>query len=63
MKNLLTTKQAAEKLGYSEITLRKSRVSGLLGGTKAPKYKKIGRAVRYDQKDLESWVSDESHED
>ena len=58
MKTLLTSKQAAEYLGYSEQTLRASRKDGgLLGGIVPPAHIKIGKkTVRYSIDELERWV-------
>lgn len=56
MKALLTTKEAAEYLGYAEQTLRKSRVTGELGGVEAPKVTMIGRTPRYKVGDLTAWI-------
>lgn len=53
---LLTTGEAAKFLGYSPRSLNNSRVSGLLGGVPAPKFVKLGRAVRYKKDTLEKWV-------
>lgn len=58
MKGLLTTTQAAEYLGYSEYTLRKSRSTGVLCGHKTPSFIKLGtKSIRYKQSDLDDWVS------
>ena len=54
----LNTHQAAEHLGYSNHTLRRARVSGILGGKKAPKFTKSGAAVRYKASDLDSWMNE-----
>ena len=48
---LLTTNQAAAVLGVSSRTLERLRVSG--GG---PKFRKIGRWVRYVPSDLDAWL-------
>lgn len=52
---LITSKQAAEALGYSEYTLRLSRTTGTLAGVQAPAFVKLGRSVRYKQSDLNNW--------
>ena len=52
----LTSKEAAEHLGYKEYTLRRARIDGVLAGVKAPKYSKVGKTVRYQKSDLDSWV-------
>ena len=53
----MTSKEAAEFLGYSEKTLRDSRVSGKLGGVESSPYKKIGRLCKYEKADLISWLA------
>jgi hypothetical protein len=52
------SKLAASYLSVSEISIRNSRISGLLGGIKAPKYRKIGRKVIYLQHDLDVWIEE-----
>jgi len=49
---VMTVKQAAEYLGLAVSTLNKWRCHG--GG---PAFIKMGRAVRYKQADLESYIS------
>ncbi|NDV23844.1 AlpA family transcriptional regulator [Desulfovibrio sp. JC022] len=51
MQGLLSTKEAAEKLGLSPGTLEVWRCLG-----KGPRYIKIGRRVGYDLKDLDAYV-------
>jgi len=58
-KRFLTTKEAAELLGLAPNTLSHSRVSGKLGGTKAPSHIKKGRLVRYRLEDIEAWLDQE----
>lgn len=53
----MTSKEAANFLGYAEKTLRDSRVTGVLGGVRTPPYKKIGKFCIYDDKDLEQWLN------
>ena len=58
MNNLLTSKEAAKYLGYSEGSLRTSRVKGKgLSGLDTPKFIKIGSSIRYKKEDLDAWVS------
>lgn len=57
MQEIMNTKQAAEYLGYSEITLKLARSTGILGGKSAPQYVKAGRAVRYHREDLVAWIA------
>jgi len=49
---LLNTRQAAERCNLSSRTLEKYRVTG--GG---PLFIRLGRAVRYQLDDLESWIT------
>ena len=48
---LLTTTEAAEWLGLSPRTLERYRVTG-----EGPKFRKIGRWVRYTVADLDAWL-------
>jgi predicted DNA-binding transcriptional regulator AlpA len=59
MKELLTTKAAAEYLGYGAQALSTSRMSGgTLGGIDPPKHVKVGtKTVRYKKSDLDEWIS------
>jgi len=50
------SKQAAHYLCVSEISIRNSRITGLLGGIKAPSFRKIGRKVIYLKSDLDCWL-------
>ena len=43
MKKLLTTSEAADYLGYKDVTLRVSRITGKLSGLPAPEH--TGKAV------------------
>ncbi|UTF60275.1 helix-turn-helix domain-containing protein [Gilvimarinus sp. DA14] len=52
---LLTTPEAAEYLRLSFRTLNNSRYTGLLAGVKAPPYRKMGKAVRYELSALDTW--------
>jgi predicted DNA-binding transcriptional regulator AlpA len=56
-KPYLTTKEAADILGYSEQTLAQSRNSKTLGGTEAPPHIKNGRMVRYSRAELDAWLT------
>ena len=58
MKALLTTKEAAEYIGYSEQALNTSRVNEkTLGGITPPRHMKVGnRTVRYKLTDLDAWI-------
>ena len=55
-KKWLTSKQAAEYLGYHEATMKKARVTGFLAGKEQPQYHKVGSSIRYDIKELDRWV-------
>jgi predicted DNA-binding transcriptional regulator AlpA len=48
---LLDTAVAAERLGVSPSFLAKARMQGT-----GPRYRKLGRAVRYAQADLDHWL-------
>ncbi len=48
---ILTTRQAAQYLGLSMSTLNKWRCYGT-----GPKYLKLGRAVRYQQEELDRYL-------
>lgn len=52
MTTLLTTQQTAEYCSISPRTLESWRASG-----QGPRYRKIGRLVRYEQFDVEHWLS------
>jgi len=63
MKALLTTEDAAEYIGYSEQTLRSSRVSGSLSGLNPPPHVKIGKkSIRYKLTDLDKWIESQDYE-
>ncbi len=49
---LLTTEQATQLLRISRKTLERMRVEG-----RGPKFVKIGRCVRYRQRDLLTWIT------
>ncbi|HBQ48142.1 MAG TPA: DNA-binding protein [Hyphomonas atlantica] len=54
----LTTEQAARYLGIAPSTLKTSRCRPELNG---PPYKKFGRAVRYDIRDLDEHMEERSY--
>ena len=54
----INSKEAARYLCVSEISIRNSRITGLLGGIKAPNFRKIGRKVIYLKADLDRWLDD-----
>lgn len=47
----LTTKEAAKYLSLASSTLEKHRSTG-----DGPKFKKLGRSIRYAKKDLDEWA-------
>jgi hypothetical protein len=54
---LLDEIRAAQQIGMSVAFLRRGRQQGIVGGrTPAPPHLKIGRAVRYLQTDLDTWL-------
>jgi excisionase family DNA binding protein len=56
MENLMTTREAAERLGLSPGTLENWRAAG-----KGPTYCRLSvRTIRYRPEDLDSWLSRES---
>ncbi|MCW8965261.1 MAG: excisionase [Candidatus Pacearchaeota archaeon] len=57
-KALLTTKEAAEYIGYGEQALRTSRMAGgSLGGQEPPKHIRVGsKTIRYKLADLDEWI-------
>jgi predicted DNA-binding transcriptional regulator AlpA len=55
VRTLFLTTEAAEYLGFSTRTLNNSRYTGLLAGVKAPPYRKMGKAVRYEKGALDTW--------
>lgn len=53
MDKLLTTKEAAERLGLASGTLENWRVSGI-----GPRYVKVGsRSIRYEAAALDEWLA------
>lgn len=56
-KPYLTTKEAADILGYSEQTLIQSRNTKTLGGGEAPPHIKNGRMIRYVRAELDAWIT------
>lgn len=55
--NQLDPKQAAAYLGFSQSTLNNARYTGLLGGVRAPKFKKLGKSIRYERASLDTWLA------
>lgn len=54
---LLNNNEAATYLGFSPATLNNSRYYGTLGGVKAPAYRKLGKAIRYEKATLDQWLA------
>lgn len=61
MKNepaLMSSKEAAEYLGFADVTLRNSRYTGMLAGVAAPAFRKLGRkSVRYERTTVAAWLA------
>jgi predicted DNA-binding transcriptional regulator AlpA len=56
---LLNNAEAAKFLGVSPDMLRLSRCTGeLFKGVPAPRFFKLGAAIRYPQENLDNWLSD-----
>ena len=53
----MSSKEAAEYLGYAEKTLRESRIKGILAGVQGPPYIKRGKFCIYKKDDLDIWLS------
>ena len=53
--DLLDNQTAARELRLAPQTLHKSRVTGLLGGRRAPAYLKLGRRVYYERAVIVAW--------
>lgn len=49
---------AAEYLGFSPVSLKMSRNTGVLGGRPAPNFKRAGRKVIYLRVVLDSWLEE-----
>ena len=60
MKALLNTKEAADYIGYSEVSLRNSRMkNGALSGVEPPKHIEVGpKTIRYKLSDLNIWIEE-----
>ena len=50
------TAEAAEFICCATVTLKISRVTGILLGVPAPAYRKLGRKVVYDRDTLQAWI-------
>jgi predicted DNA-binding transcriptional regulator AlpA len=58
-RDLLSEAAAAKLIGMSVAFLRMDRCRGTLGNrTPPPPYLKLGRTVRYDRADLDSWLTE-----
>jgi hypothetical protein len=58
-----TSKEIAFAIRVSDFTMRLSRSTGQLLGTKAPKHTNYGRAVRYHGGDLMAWFEQNENQD
>ena len=58
MKALMSTREAADYIGFSEVSLRNSRIEGkTLAGSEPPPHIKIGaKSIRYKLTDLDTWI-------
>ena len=54
-RQFVTTQEAAEYIGMKPATLEVWRVYG-----KGPVFRKFGRVVRYEVKDLDKWIDDQA---
>lgn len=50
--DLLTAREAAERLKLSESYLEKARIRG-----DGPRFVRLGRSIRYRAEDIEAWVA------
>lgn len=58
MPQLVDEREAARRLGVSVAFLRADRCRGVVGGrTPGPPFYRVGKAIRYDVADLESWLA------
>jgi excisionase family DNA binding protein len=55
-RNILTTKEAADRVRLSEATLEKKRSDGT-----GPIFVRLGRAVRYEVAALDEWIAAGRH--
>ena len=56
--DLMTEKEAAALLGFSPVTIRNSRYTGMLAGVPAPRFRKVGaKTVRYERATLAAWLA------
>ena len=53
----MNNREAANHLGFSPATLGNSRYTGLLGGVSTPRFRKLGKSIRYERKVLDDWLS------
>ena len=54
----LNTQDAAHYLSVAPISLRNSRLTGILGDKTCPVFRKIGRKVIYLVPDLDKWLNE-----
>tara|TARA_R110002051_G_scaffold249586_2_gene308995 strand:- start:1559 stop:1741 length:183 start_codon:yes stop_codon:yes gene_type:complete len=60
MTEQLTSIEVAKLLKLHPMTVNTSRRTGILLGRDAPKFKKIGKLVRYNKSDIEVWLEVEA---
>ncbi len=58
MTEQLTSIEVASMLKLHPMTVNASRRTGRLLGRDAPKFKKIGKTVRYNKSDIEAWLEE-----
>ena len=57
-KQSLTTREAAQYIGFSVDAMKKSRIQGSLCGERPPKFVRIGKkTIRYLINDLDEWLN------
>jgi predicted DNA-binding transcriptional regulator AlpA len=59
MTEQLTSIEVADLLKLHPMTVNASRRTGVLLGREAPKFKKIGKTVRYNKSDIEAWLGED----
>ena len=56
MSEQLTSKEVAAMLKIHPMTVNRSRKTGVLLGREAPKFKKLGKTVRYELDVINKWL-------
>lgn len=57
MKEMMSSKEAANYLGYPETSLRSARSRGVLAGVKPPRCIKRGGRIFFKKTTLDTWLS------